>query len=58
MLYEEVKKGLQIEFLKDFPEVTGVSFKIDLWTSWNKDSYMSHTIHYIKFSHCLRTIYW
>ncbi|XP_065682346.1 uncharacterized protein LOC136086280 isoform X1 [Hydra vulgaris] len=47
MLYEKVKEGLQIKFLKDFPEVTGVSFTTDLWTSRNNDSYMSLTIHYI-----------
>jgi len=47
MLYDKVKEGLQLEFVKDFPNVTGVSFTTDLWTSRNNDSFMSLTIHFI-----------
>ena len=47
MLYEKVMGGLQIEFLKDFPEITGVSFTTGLWTIQNNYSYIRLTIHYI-----------
>ena len=47
ILYEKVKEELQKKFDKDFPELSGVSFTTDIWTSRNNDSYIGLTLHYI-----------
>jgi hypothetical protein len=47
LLYERVKEEMQRAFAKDFPELKGVSFTTDIWTSRNNDSYISLTLHYI-----------
>ena len=47
ILYERVKEEMQKAFAKDFPELKGVSFTTDIWTSRNNDSFISLTLHYI-----------
>jgi hypothetical protein len=47
LLHDSVKKAVEDVLQKDLPEVTGVGFTTDGWTSRQNDPYQSLTLHYI-----------
>jgi hypothetical protein len=47
LLHQSVKQSVEEVLAKDLPEVNGVAFTTDGWTSRQNDPYQSLTLHYV-----------